>query len=105
MIPSDPLFHKPKSIIAAKNILFATIFLDIIILAINKIYQWIEHVFKSAGIRNSRPGSCSDFCADQAGWPGQGVGEEHAAYISYLIDRGGDTISVPGFYAVQGEPP
>src|ERR1700733_5042425 len=32
MIPTDPLFHKPQSIIAAKNILYATIFLGILIL-------------------------------------------------------------------------
>lgn len=30
MKPEGPLFHKPNSIIAAKNILYATIFLDII---------------------------------------------------------------------------
>ncbi|MDP4250395.1 MAG: hypothetical protein Q8918_09845 [Bacteroidota bacterium] len=30
MIPQGPLFHKPKSIIAAKNILYATVFLGIL---------------------------------------------------------------------------
>ena len=30
MIQSSPLFHKPKSILAAKNILFAVIFLGVI---------------------------------------------------------------------------
>jgi hypothetical protein len=30
MKPEGPLFHKPNSIVAAKNILYATIFLDII---------------------------------------------------------------------------
>ncbi len=30
MKPEGPLFHKPKSIVAAKNILYATVFLDII---------------------------------------------------------------------------
>jgi hypothetical protein len=34
MIPTDPLFHKPQSIIAAKNILYATIFLGLLILGI-----------------------------------------------------------------------
>jgi hypothetical protein len=37
VIPIDPLFHKPKSIIAAKNILYASIFLGIIIIAINEM--------------------------------------------------------------------
>jgi hypothetical protein len=32
-----PLFHKPKSIIAAKNILYATVFLGLITLGINKL--------------------------------------------------------------------
>jgi hypothetical protein len=30
MIPSDPVFHKPKDIIAAKNIIYATMFLGVI---------------------------------------------------------------------------
>ncbi len=30
MIPSDPVFHKPKDIIAAKNIIYATMFLALI---------------------------------------------------------------------------
>jgi hypothetical protein len=30
MKPEGPLFHKPNSIVAAKNILYATVFLDII---------------------------------------------------------------------------
>jgi hypothetical protein len=30
MLPEDPLFHKPKSIVAAKNILYASLFLSII---------------------------------------------------------------------------
>jgi hypothetical protein len=30
MKPEGPLFHKPNSIVAAKNILYATIFLDIV---------------------------------------------------------------------------
>ena len=34
MIPSTPLFHKPKSILAAKNILYAVIFLGIIIMVV-----------------------------------------------------------------------
>jgi hypothetical protein len=37
MLSSDPLLHKPKSIIAAKNILYATIFLGIITLVISKM--------------------------------------------------------------------
>ncbi len=30
MIPAGPLFHKPKSIIAARNILYASLFLGVI---------------------------------------------------------------------------
>lgn len=30
MLPSDPIFHKPKDIIAAKNIIYATMFLGVI---------------------------------------------------------------------------
>jgi hypothetical protein len=30
MLPTDPLFHKPKSIIAAKNLIYATMFLGVI---------------------------------------------------------------------------
>jgi len=30
MIPSDPIFHKPKAIVAAKNIIYATMFLSAI---------------------------------------------------------------------------
>ncbi len=37
MNPQDPLFHKPKSIVAAKNILYATIFLGIINVVINEM--------------------------------------------------------------------
>ena len=37
MNESGPLFHKPKSIIAAKNILYATVFLGLITLVINKL--------------------------------------------------------------------
>ena len=37
MNPSDPIFHKPKSIIAAKNILYASIFLGIVISAISEM--------------------------------------------------------------------
>ncbi len=37
MLPSDPLFHKPKDIIAAKNILYATIFLGIINWVVGKM--------------------------------------------------------------------
>ncbi len=29
-LPADPLFHKPQSIVAAKNILYAVLFLEII---------------------------------------------------------------------------
>ena len=34
MIPTGPLFHKPKSIIAARNILYASLFLSVISLAL-----------------------------------------------------------------------
>ena len=37
MNTADPLFHKPKSIIASKNISYATIFLGIVLLFINEI--------------------------------------------------------------------
>jgi hypothetical protein len=37
MNPTDPIFHKPKSIIAAKNILYASIFLGIIISVISEM--------------------------------------------------------------------
>jgi hypothetical protein len=37
MISSDPLLHKPKSIIAARNILYATIFLGIINVVISRM--------------------------------------------------------------------
>jgi hypothetical protein len=37
MIPTDPVFHKPQSIVAAKNILFSTIFLALLILIVCKI--------------------------------------------------------------------
>jgi hypothetical protein len=30
MIPANPLFHKPQSIIASKNIIYATVFLGIL---------------------------------------------------------------------------
>lgn len=45
MLPADPLFHKPKSIIAAKNILYATLFLGIINWAIS---QWATDLNTSA---------------------------------------------------------
>jgi hypothetical protein len=34
MIPSSPIFHKPKSILAAKNILYTVIFLGIAIMVV-----------------------------------------------------------------------
>jgi len=34
MIPSSPIFHKPKSILAAKNILYTVIFLGITIMVV-----------------------------------------------------------------------
>jgi hypothetical protein len=37
MIPSEPLFHKPKDIIAAKNIIYATMFLGVIGWVISKM--------------------------------------------------------------------
>ena len=37
VIPTEPLFHKPKSIIAAKNILYASIFLGILIIAVSEM--------------------------------------------------------------------
>ena len=40
-LPSSPLFHKPMSIIAAKNILYATLFLGVINWAIS---QWATDI-------------------------------------------------------------
>lgn len=37
MNPSDPIFHKPRSIIAAKNVLYASIFLGIVISVISEL--------------------------------------------------------------------
>ena len=47
MLPADPLFHKPKSIIAAKNILYATLFLGVINWAFS---QWATDLYKSGPI-------------------------------------------------------
>jgi hypothetical protein len=43
MIPSDPLFHKPKAIIAAKNILFATIFLGFIDWIVDRLNRGLPY--------------------------------------------------------------
>jgi hypothetical protein len=48
MLPADPLFHKPKSIIAAKNILYATLFLSVINWAIN---QWTTDLYRGAPVQ------------------------------------------------------
>jgi hypothetical protein len=37
MIPANPLFHKPQSIIASKNIIYATVFLGILILILTEM--------------------------------------------------------------------
>jgi hypothetical protein len=37
MIPAGPLFHKPKSIIAARNILYATLFLKTLVFIITQV--------------------------------------------------------------------
>jgi hypothetical protein len=34
MIPQEPLFHKPKDIIAAKNIIYTTMFIGVVVWAI-----------------------------------------------------------------------
>lgn len=44
-LPSSPLFHKPMSIIAAKNILYASLFLGIINWVIS---QWATDIHTSA---------------------------------------------------------
>ena len=44
-LPSSPLFHKPMSIIAAKNILYATLFLGVINWAIS---QWATDIHPNA---------------------------------------------------------
>ena len=47
MLPANPLFNKPKSIIAAKNILYATMFLGIINWTIT---QWMTDLHSSAPV-------------------------------------------------------
>jgi len=48
MLPESPLFHKPKSIIAAMNILYATLFLGIINWAIG---QWTMNLPTGADVQ------------------------------------------------------
>jgi hypothetical protein len=50
MLPPDPIFHKPKSIIAAKNILYATVFLGIINWVIGKLTTDLTGYSNSEGI-------------------------------------------------------
>jgi hypothetical protein len=50
MTPAGPLFHKPKSIIAAKNILFANVFLYLVILFIIKTTNGFELYLNTPGI-------------------------------------------------------
>jgi hypothetical protein len=46
----DPLFHKPKSIVAAKNILYAMIFLGIINVVINEMTPGLGNASTIEGI-------------------------------------------------------
>jgi hypothetical protein len=39
MIPTGPLFHKPKSIRAARNILYASLFLEVLVFIIQQ-FNW-----------------------------------------------------------------
>lgn len=48
MIPAGPLFHKPKSVIAARNILYATLFLSLV------SYILLHFVLQPAGHLNIR---------------------------------------------------
>jgi hypothetical protein len=50
MIPSGPLFHKPKSIIASRNILYATIFLYIIYCFMGEFNAGLHNFSGKAGI-------------------------------------------------------
>jgi hypothetical protein len=50
MIPSGPLFHKPKSIIASRNILYATIFLYIIYCFMGEFNSGLHNFSDKAGI-------------------------------------------------------
>jgi hypothetical protein len=47
MLPADPLFHKPKSIIAAMNIMYAALFLGVINGAIR---QWTTDLHATSPI-------------------------------------------------------
>ncbi len=44
MIPAGPLFHKPKSILAARNILYASLFLSVIGLLIRQFTSTEGHL-------------------------------------------------------------
>jgi hypothetical protein len=55
MIPGDPLFHKPKSIIAARNILYTAFFLEALVFILQQVIREIPahqdiSVFFSNGI-------------------------------------------------------
>jgi hypothetical protein len=50
MLPSDPLFHKPKSIIAAKNILYATLFLGVINWTISQMTSNVDDNLRIHGL-------------------------------------------------------
>jgi hypothetical protein len=39
MIPAGPLFHKPKSIIAARNILYTTLFLEALVFTLLQVIR------------------------------------------------------------------
>ncbi len=48
MLPADPLVHKPKSIVAARNILYATLFLGVINWA---IAQWTTDLYRGTPVK------------------------------------------------------
>jgi hypothetical protein len=50
MLPASPLFHKPKSIIAAMNILYATMFLGIINWVVDQMTRDLATRFLVRGI-------------------------------------------------------
>jgi hypothetical protein len=53
MNPEGPLFHKPNSIIAAKNILYATVFLDIISSSIGEFSAGMHNYSSVQGLAST----------------------------------------------------
>jgi hypothetical protein len=49
MIPSSPIYHKPKSILAAKNILYAAVFLGAVIILVIGMSRGFQNFLKTPG--------------------------------------------------------